>query len=575
MAALNFAGYSIASTIMTSSVIYNAYTQKHQFYVTVIYLIKSKFSLLVLFNFAFVLFFLIAKLTRRIFLGTLRRSEVELLWENTGYAVTETCLALTIFRNELNLTTYLLFSFLLFFKAFHWLCKARVEHIEQDEDRYRSKFSHIRIFGFILLLASVDFIFTSFAVMNVLENGVSVQLLFGFEFLLLTLSSISIFFKYTLIFINMFFITGRWYNKSLYEMYLRLLLAIVHFIVYAVFFSIVFTFYGVPIHLMRSLYLSFHTVTQRLKHFIQFKRVTKRLNTNFANATQEELDQTDKICVICREEMTVDETDNSPEKRIKKLTCGHIFHFYCLRNWFERQLKCPTCRADISSLASPRPSPVVQRRRNVNVNAQNNNVVRQAVNRANNIADVNVDPAGLNFNQVIEEMDEIERNENEEDDDDDDDETQTNITDDDELFERDMRYAFGDGERNFETLRQRRDQIRDQRAAAAVLLRLENMRGLGNTPRNTEQAPSPPPPMPGVENMNTAETQSRYRGMPVDLDENNFLSVNDYLRNQVDHLSLQLQLYSAQISAANAAHEAALELIKAQEEAEENDDNSD
>ncbi len=28
----------------------------------------------------------------------------------------------------------------------------------------------------------------------------------------------------------------------------------------------------------------------------------------------------------------------------KKLSCGHIFHFRCLRSWLERQQSCPTCR---------------------------------------------------------------------------------------------------------------------------------------------------------------------------------------------------------------------------------------
>jgi hypothetical protein len=35
-------------------------------------------------------------------LGSLRESEVELLSENMRFAITETCLALTIFREELR-----------------------------------------------------------------------------------------------------------------------------------------------------------------------------------------------------------------------------------------------------------------------------------------------------------------------------------------------------------------------------------------------------------------------------------------------------------------------------------------
>jgi hypothetical protein len=30
-----------------------------------------------------------------------------------------------------------------------------------------------------------------------------------------------------------------------------------------------------------------------------------------------------------------------------QLPCGHIFHLRCLRQWTERQMSCPTCRADL------------------------------------------------------------------------------------------------------------------------------------------------------------------------------------------------------------------------------------
>ena len=47
------------------------------------------------------------------------------------------------------------------------------------------------------------------------------------------------------------------------------------------------------------------------------------------------------ICIICREDMVFGQ-------RIKKLQCGHKFHFQCLRTgWLERQQSCPTCRQPI------------------------------------------------------------------------------------------------------------------------------------------------------------------------------------------------------------------------------------
>ena len=56
---------------------------------------------------------------------------MELLYDNARYAITETCLALTIFREELTARVFTLFTVLLFCKAFHWLVQSRVEHIEQ------------------------------------------------------------------------------------------------------------------------------------------------------------------------------------------------------------------------------------------------------------------------------------------------------------------------------------------------------------------------------------------------------------------------------------------------------------
>lgn len=45
---------------------------------------------------------LLGRITKAVFFGQLRDVEVEILYENARYAITETCLALTIFREELN-----------------------------------------------------------------------------------------------------------------------------------------------------------------------------------------------------------------------------------------------------------------------------------------------------------------------------------------------------------------------------------------------------------------------------------------------------------------------------------------
>ncbi|RHZ40015.1 hypothetical protein DYB26_014229 [Aphanomyces astaci] len=53
------------------------------------------------------------------------------------------------------------------------------------------------------------------------------------------------------------------------------------------------------------------------------------MNERFPSPTEDEMNETDRICIICREEMTLDSS--------KKLPCSHIFHLNCLRMWLQRQ----------------------------------------------------------------------------------------------------------------------------------------------------------------------------------------------------------------------------------------------
>jgi E3 ubiquitin-protein ligase synoviolin len=91
------------------------------------------------------------------------------------------------------------------------------------------------------------------------------------------------------------------------------------------------------------------------------------MNERYPNATNEELERlSDRTCIICREDMVASSGDQNNENNIdnqnnrpanaeraqpgnsgmgdtpKKLPCGHIFHFHCLRSWLERQQSCPT-----------------------------------------------------------------------------------------------------------------------------------------------------------------------------------------------------------------------------------------
>ena len=84
------------------------------------------------------------------------------------------------------------------------------------------------------------------------------------------------------------------------------------------------------------------------------------MNERYPDATAEEIARED-TCIICREEMRpyalLNAGNGGPEQvvrnpvaermRPKKLPCGHILHFACLRSWLERQQICPTCRRPV------------------------------------------------------------------------------------------------------------------------------------------------------------------------------------------------------------------------------------
>lgn len=69
------------------------------------------------------------KTVQRLFLGSLRFREVERLHLRIREAVIETCLAMTVFRDDFNTHFVLMFGLLLFLKVFHWLAKDRIEFV--------------------------------------------------------------------------------------------------------------------------------------------------------------------------------------------------------------------------------------------------------------------------------------------------------------------------------------------------------------------------------------------------------------------------------------------------------------
>ena len=135
--------------------------------------------------------------------------------------------------------------------------------------------------------------------------------------------------------------------------------------VYVTFFSVLLASYGLPLHIMRDLFLSFRSFFKRVADFVRYRNATRDMHERYPDATPDEIGRED-VCIICREEMRAhlsaqrhgqSSSRSNPlaeRMRPKKLLCGHVLHFSCLRSWLERQQNCPTCRRPVIAARSAR-----------------------------------------------------------------------------------------------------------------------------------------------------------------------------------------------------------------------------
>lgn len=328
---------TVLSLVLTTVVVGNAYYQKKQFYPTVVYITKSNPSMAVIYLQAFILVILSGKLMRKVFFGELRAVELEHLMERSWYAVTETCLAFTVFRDDFSPKFVALFTLLLFLKSFHWLAEERVDFMERSP--VISLLFHIRIVSLLLVLGALDLLFVSLAYQSTLTKGASVQLVFGFEYAILLTIIFNIVIKYTLHSTDIHR-EMPWEHKAVFLLYTELIMGLIKVILYVMFVFIMVRIYTLPLFAFRPMYYTVRAFRKAFNDVIMSRRAIRNMNTLYPDATPEELAASDNVCIICREEMHAGVAS-------KKLPCNHIFHTSCLRSWFQRQQTCPTCRLNI------------------------------------------------------------------------------------------------------------------------------------------------------------------------------------------------------------------------------------
>jgi E3 ubiquitin-protein ligase synoviolin len=391
---------------MANIVLARAYYERPNFYSAAVYISQSTGSLMFLVNLMLIVAASFGYGLQRLFYGPLRPIETEQLYDKAWFAVSETLLAMTIFRDDIGLWFFTMFLCLLAGKVWQWIGEGRVEFLEQQPPANPRLF-HARLASSLLLSVLFDVYMTQYCVSSILSAArPGVMVMFGFEYVLLATASISTLMRYGLSLVEIA-ITQRqekardearrvareqarqqaaaedaeapaedeededdevdvpgWEEKGRWVFYLDLATDFVKASVYMGFFTVLMTFYGIPIHIMRDLFMSVRSLIKRINDFIQYRNATRDMNTRYPDATGDDLSR-ENICIVCREEMRPWNPPGAegvqPGRRVderqrpKKLPCGHILHFSCLRSWLERQQVCPTCRRPVLGEATPQP----------------------------------------------------------------------------------------------------------------------------------------------------------------------------------------------------------------------------
>lgn len=162
-----------------------------------------------------------------LFFGDLRPIEYEHMFERLWIFLTESLLALTIFRDDFSASFAALYSALVFLKCFHWISADRVDYIDQVPPPGPPAWFHIRLGAVLALLTTLDVLLFLYAMEHVLVKGVSAMVLFASEFAILIAAISGTWARYAVGVVDLHRARGRadappWEEKSMYLFYIDL-----------------------------------------------------------------------------------------------------------------------------------------------------------------------------------------------------------------------------------------------------------------------------------------------------------------------------------------------------------------
>ncbi|KEQ77370.1 hypothetical protein M436DRAFT_36366 [Aureobasidium namibiae CBS 147.97] len=404
---MRLAAYAGTSALVAAGALLKAFHQRPNFYSATVYLSQSNACVLILTNLALVTACTFIYALQRLFYGPLRPIEIEHLSEKAWYAVLDTLLAMPSLRDEVGGWMLAVFVLLLAGKVWSWIGEGRVDILEQQPPQNPRLF-HTRLASSLLVSTAFSAAMLRYCIATVKDDPrPGMMVIFTFEFAILLIFSLFTLLRYVLALTearvlkqqtkakmderraeiraererleqerevstdpdslpplpseedvdeNEIDVPG-WEEKRRWLFGLELATDFIKLIVYTVFFGISLTFMGLPMHIIRDVYLTFASFVKRVQDYNNYRKATQNMNSRYPDATSEELTN-DNTCIVCREVMVPwnqpDAAGQTPRPsltnegmRAKKLPCGHILHLRCLKAWLERQQACPTCRRPV------------------------------------------------------------------------------------------------------------------------------------------------------------------------------------------------------------------------------------
>ncbi|EME77784.1 uncharacterized protein MYCFIDRAFT_209184 [Pseudocercospora fijiensis CIRAD86] len=445
---MRLAYYAGASTAAAAACLLKAFHQRPNFYSATVYLSQSNACLLVLTNLLLILSCAFLYALQRVLYGRLRPIEIEQLSEKAWYAVLDTLLAMPSFREDVGGHLLFMFVLLLAGKVWGWIGEGRVDVLEQGQlptGGNAARLFHGRLATSLIISVLFSFGMLKYCVDTVVEDPrPGMMVIFTFEFAIQCIFSTFTLARYGLSLVEMSVVKkqtvaaiearkseikaereaakalarqeGReeptfedgidvdenevdapgWEEKRRWLFGLELFTDLIKLVIYVLFFTVSITFNGLPMHIMRDVYMTFASFSKRITDYVAYRKATTEMNTRYPDATTEEI--RGDSCIVCREEMVAwaegepqappqPQANPQPDAqapaapqpapasaaapqpaaapvavpvrrrdeglRAKKLPCGHILHLRCLKAWLERQQVCPTCRRPVVTATPP------------------------------------------------------------------------------------------------------------------------------------------------------------------------------------------------------------------------------